>query len=238
MPVCVLILLFNKLHRSASIYGYYKTQLCASSVICCSFIALSHIKAPAPTPYLLSFQTMTQTDLQMLFTYGTLRDIYTSLPDSVRRICPPTVLNGNEQRLGTAILPAYNLYDVGKCPGILPSSDPSSIVHGDLFTVSSDSLRVLDDYEGYGIGYSAPWECIRKAIDVIGGDGQPIRAWVYVYNWPLKSCSRPIPHGDYIYWLAEPAKKDDDFDEYVGKLTKNGIDIRPSATGHDVRVST
>ena len=90
------------------------------------------------------------------------------------------------------------LYDLGHYPGFVPGAQPEEQVVGDLYRLHdpAGTLPMMDAYEEYGPAFPAPNEYLRRELPVRLGDGQRIRAWVYVYNWPVDKDDR-IHSGDF-----------------------------------------
>lgn len=141
---------------------------------------------------------------QYLFVYGTLRVSYTRLPNTVRNLRPPQLLNTSKDWKGLATLDNYLLYDLGSYPGIIPQQthDASkNIVHGDIFIVDPVVLPLLDEYECIGERFPFPQEYRRIITDVQlfeNDTPRKIRAWIYEYNWSLPRGSIFVSDGDYV----------------------------------------
>lgn len=77
----------------------------------------------------------------------------------------------------------HALIDLGPFPGMIPSEDPDSVVRGEVYEVSSATLRKLDNVEGEGSLYD------RKEVWVelygVGG-GVSAKAFAYIYRHPSK----------------------------------------------------
>jgi len=90
------------------------------------------------------------------------------------------------------------LYDLGEYPGLVPSSDRESWVHGELYEVDhpSNTLARLDDYEGCGPRSPRPHAFERVTLEVVQESGALEKAWVYVYRGATLG-RRRIVSGDY-----------------------------------------
>jgi len=113
-----------------------------------------------------------------LFVYGTL----------MRGFDHPMakLLSANADFLGPAACRG-KLYLVRHYPGLVLSDDAADIVHGELFRLRArdELLREFDMYEACGEGFAPPTEYVREMLSVTLGDGRPVEAWTYVYNWPV-----------------------------------------------------
>lgn len=130
---------------------------------------------------------------QHLFVYGTLRREFNH-PLAQR-------LARQAHLIGQGTVPG-RLYDLGDYPGLVPASIAGEQVLGDVYRLADPVrlLPILDDYE----------ECIptdpfnslylRQEITVSLAGGGSRRAWVYLFNRPVKSF-RLIPFGDYLRYL-------------------------------------
>jgi gamma-glutamylcyclotransferase (GGCT)/AIG2-like uncharacterized protein YtfP len=113
-----------------------------------------------------------------LFVYGTLMRGY---------VHPMAkLLSANADFLGEASCRG-RLYMVKHYPGLVPSSDKSDIVHGELYRLREAEalLREFDMYEACGEGFPEPTQYVRQMFSVTLADGSESEAWTYVYNWPL-----------------------------------------------------
>ena len=101
-----------------------------------------------------------------LFVYGTLMPHATTAygRDMRARL-------GREARLMGAATVCARLYDLGQYPGLVPSTDPSDVVHGVVLrlTDSEASLPWLDAYEGVTVG-NREIPCGAAANDEASGD--------------------------------------------------------------------
>ncbi len=79
----------------------------------------------------------------------------------------------DQKHLGQAVLPGYELYNLGSFPGIVP--DNQERVMGELYEIDHPVLRQLDRLEGNGYLY------IRHSTQVQQHD-TAIEAEVYVWN--------------------------------------------------------
>ena len=75
--------------------------------------------------------------------------------------------------LGRCQLPDYAMYHLGSYPGIQPCAGET--VYGELYLISDEMLRKLDQYEDEGTLYD------RKVVTV-WMDAQPIEASAYIYK--------------------------------------------------------
>lgn len=83
-------------------------------------------------------------------------------------------------------VPRYRIYDLGSYPGLIDAPDGLAI-HGEVYEVTEDTLRILDDAEGVSDGWYA-----RRPIHLLGGNDQhETHAWFW-----LKSVSGCPDCGD------------------------------------------
>lgn len=84
------------------------------------------------------------------------------------------------------------LYLIRHYPGLLLSSAPDDIVHGELFRMrhGDDLLAELDRYEACGDGFEEPTEYRREIVRVTQADGTATDSWTYIYNWPVTKLPR------------------------------------------------
>lgn len=97
------------------------------------------------------------------------------------------------------------LYRIGRYPGVVPSDDPTDLVHGEVYRLINPFLTLsrLDRYEECGPGFRKPTEYVRLRQLVRVSRGETLSAWVYVFNRPTKFLKR-IPNGDFIEKEARP----------------------------------
>ena len=89
------------------------------------------------------------------------------------------------------------LYDIGEYPGAIFDTEDNGFVYGSIYVMNTpvQTLKILDDYEGFGEDQLQPNEFIRKLLAVKTKD-EPVNCWVYLYNLPVDSY-RQIISGDY-----------------------------------------
>ncbi len=125
-----------------------------------------------------------------LFVYGTLRrDIGSEMYHLLARYA---------DFVGNAIYQG-KLYKIDDYPGVVPSDDPSDIVHGEVYRLREPELVLsrLDQYEECGPGFPEPTEFIRAIQQVQLESGETISAWVYLYNGPTEHLDL-ILSGDFL----------------------------------------
>jgi gamma-glutamylcyclotransferase (GGCT)/AIG2-like uncharacterized protein YtfP len=90
------------------------------------------------------------------------------------------------------------LYDLGEYPGAIADENYPDYVYGSIFKLNntSEALKYLDDYEGFGEDQELPNLFIRAMVSVETGSGQ-MDCWVYLYNLPVAGF-RLIESGDYV----------------------------------------
>src|SRR4051794_24812179 len=75
------------------------------------------------------------------------------------------------------------LFDLGPFPGLVPAAGPDDWVQGNLFELRDEMLLVeLDRYEDLPTEHTPPGLFERVKSEVVGSDGQAVRAWLYVYG--------------------------------------------------------
>lgn len=133
-----------------------------------------------------------------IFVYGTLRedpahDMYRVLARSATFVGDATA-NGR-------------LYDLGAYPGLVLSSDPDSIVHGEVYELKPDGaaqvLTLLDNYEGCGVNDPSSHEYRRELVRVRLSNGEETNAWTYLLNRDPSDMAH-IRGGDYLTWRKRP----------------------------------
>lgn len=95
------------------------------------------------------------------------------------------------------------LYSLGDYPGLVPRSDATDLIKGEVYEIKNDALertlQVLDDYEGLGPEDPLPHEYRRELVTVTLDDGRQLEAWAYVVNRSLEGLGR-IHSGDFAEW--------------------------------------
>jgi gamma-glutamylcyclotransferase (GGCT)/AIG2-like uncharacterized protein YtfP len=125
-----------------------------------------------------------------VFVYGTLRG--ESNNEFSRLLSEQAAL------IGRATMPG-RLYRVDWFPGMVSSSDPSERVKGEVYRLRnpSETLPILDDYEGCGADDSPPFEFDRVLAVASMEDGSELECWVYLYRRQPPEARR-IPSGDFL----------------------------------------
>jgi gamma-glutamylcyclotransferase (GGCT)/AIG2-like uncharacterized protein YtfP len=130
---------------------------------------------------------MIATESPHVFVYGTLmasatgtlgRDMRLRLRREARLIGPATIRG--------------RLYDLGRYPAFVASSEPADIVYGELLelTDAAVSLPWLDAYEGVERGTQAIGEYLRVRVTAALASGDTQDSWVYEFNRPVVGLPR------------------------------------------------
>jgi gamma-glutamylcyclotransferase (GGCT)/AIG2-like uncharacterized protein YtfP len=90
------------------------------------------------------------------------------------------------------------LYDVGEYPGAVHLPDTDHKVHGIIIKLEDvdQTLKYIDDYEGFGYDQLQPNLFIRKLLTV-QAENKNVKCWVYLYNHPTAHFKQ-ILSGDYL----------------------------------------
>ena len=120
-----------------------------------------------------------------LFVYGTLMRGQRSHRELVR--------NRDARFAGVAKIQGelYKLRNVNY-PGAVPTVQPESFVHGQLYVLRNPerTLQALDEFEGCGEGL------FRRALVDVWTRGRVAKAWTYFYARPLQQADL-VPNGRY-----------------------------------------
>ena len=128
-----------------------------------------------------------------LFVYGTLR----------REFKHPMaqLLAQHADFVGAGMLTG-RLYDFGGYPGLIYSENDAETVLGDVYVLrdAAQLWPILDEYEDYRPGQPALSLYLREEVSITMVEGGSRRAWVYLYNRPVKRFPW-IKSGDYLRYL-------------------------------------
>lgn len=125
-----------------------------------------------------------------LFVYGTLRKNFNnSARDFLAR---------NAEFFEYAVFQG-KLYKVDDYPAAIPSENTDEVVHGEVYRLKKAGivLAQLDNYEECSLAFAKPTEYVRAIHRVRLRSGKTIKAWVYLYNWPVIGLDR-IVSGDFL----------------------------------------
>ena len=88
------------------------------------------------------------------------------------------------------------LYRIDWYPGMVPSSDPTDRVYGEIYEMHHPELllKILDSYEAYDAGNPTPCEYLREIQPVTTLENVTLSCYVYLYNWPIDQANQ-IPSG-------------------------------------------
>ena len=85
------------------------------------------------------------------------------------------------------------LYLISTYPGLVESAASEDIVSGEVFELRDPAfLLMLDDYEGCGPDADQPAEYRRIRHTVTLDSGAQVKAWIYIYNWPVDESQRIV----------------------------------------------
>lgn len=125
-------------------------------------------------------------DGHLVFVYGSLRKHESNhgLLDASQLVCHQCATAGR-------------LYDTGQgYPAMVPS-DNGERVYGELYRVTTDVLKCLDELEGYrGEGEPNEYDRVVQRIET---DQGPVDAYVYVYPEERVKGMLAVPSGDWKY---------------------------------------
>ena len=125
-----------------------------------------------------------------LFVYGTLLSA-AGHPKGAR-------LQREGRLIGAASIPG-RLYRIKHYPGLVEGTDPSGLVHGEVYALNNpaSALTWLDAYEGIQPEAIERNEYERVERPVRLASGEPLTAWVYLYRKDVAP-HRLIPDGRWV----------------------------------------
>ncbi len=125
-----------------------------------------------------------------LFVYGTLMK---ATGNKMYRL-----LAGNSDFLDDGYFQG-KLYLVDYYPGVIDSTSPEDIVKGEIYLLKkpNETLNKLDLYEECGPSFDQPTEYIREKRDITLKSGKTLKAWVYIYNYPVQGL-KLLKSGDFL----------------------------------------
>jgi len=121
----------------------------------------------------------------LLFVYGTLlRDTGNDMSNLLKQdahFVDDAIYNGK-------------LYMVEDYPGIIPSSNQSDKVDGEVYQLNEPDklLQILDEYEECGKEFPTPTEYMREIQDIKLKNGKTCKAWVYIYKRSVENLEQII----------------------------------------------
>ena len=78
-----------------------------------------------------------------------------------------------------------NLYKINNYPGLILNKDGNKVnIEIYLLKDAEKAIKIIDDYEEVGIGFSQPNEYTKTYIDIHTSSGL-IKCLTYLYNWPV-----------------------------------------------------
>ncbi len=91
------------------------------------------------------------------------------------------------------------MYDLGRYPGAVASSNAADKVIGELYRLTDRNtlFLALDAYEHCGPDDPQPTQYVRRKETVYRANGEPVKAWIYLYNRPVNGLSW-IESGRYL----------------------------------------
>ena len=84
---------------------------------------------------------------------------------------------------GEGFIRGFDLYNLGRYPGIRPSDNPEHVVYGEVYLVDDRTLERVNQLEGEGSLY------LLQFTEVVMKD-KTVSAGVYVYNHGCRESSR------------------------------------------------
>lgn len=135
---------------------------------------------------------------EFLFVYGTLRQPLVEKVSSELK-----TLMSSLRYVGKGHI-AGELYDLGIYPGGITGDDFQTVIIGEVYELSdaSETLDVLDVYEGFVPGELEASLYARQKVTVTMENARKLECWIYVYNdWV--STGKLIPNGDYVDYLRK-----------------------------------
>ena len=130
-----------------------------------------------------------------VFVYGTLMSHFDNTIDNT--------LSMNEPKLGDGTFQG-KMFRVNRpdgslvYPAVVESDDPSDLVHGEIYLLSSPAIyHPLDEYEACSPDSPIPHEYERHVVDVNMANGASIKANIYLYAQPTDDLP-PIPSGSFL----------------------------------------
>jgi len=90
------------------------------------------------------------------------------------------------------------LYDIGEYPGAVADALRPGYVYGSIYIMNdaTETLKLLDDYEGFGEEQEQPNLFVREVIEV-EIDVKKLACWVYLYNLATDNYP-PVLSGKYL----------------------------------------
>ena len=131
-------------------------------------------------------------DIEYVFVYGTLRPPKPDTPESDTRYYPQ--IASYVQSVTPAYILQTELYDLGTYPAARPGD---SVIYGDLLTVQSQALAIMDRIEGHPTFFQRGRVLVHYTKD------NSIEAWIYWAPEALTLGKPRIPQGD---WLQRPTE--------------------------------
>jgi gamma-glutamylcyclotransferase (GGCT)/AIG2-like uncharacterized protein YtfP len=130
---------------------------------------------------------------ELLFVYGSLLNADNEFAG---------YLNSNAGLFSTGKLKG-KLYDIGEYPGAVIAPDGNYEISGHIYKLNNPqaTLKILDDYEGFGEDQEHPNLFVRKCLPVETTNGR-VYCWVYLYNLPVVGLKQIIS-GDYSDYLTK-----------------------------------
>lgn len=120
--------------------------------------------------------------LSLLFVYGTL------MSHAVNEMALALATNASKLGDGTFRGNMYRVHHpdgTWDYPAVIASGDPSDLVHGEIYQLSSpDIFDLLDDYEACGPNTPEPHEYRRQVVEVQTTESKCIKAHIYLYARP------------------------------------------------------
>ncbi|MEW5977308.1 MAG: gamma-glutamylcyclotransferase family protein [Acidobacteriota bacterium] len=130
-----------------------------------------------------------------LFVYGTLR---MGGSREIARLFPSSVFLDFAKVWGT-------LHDLGAYPGLELTAGGASVL-GEVYAVSGEVLKALDEIEGFYPSDPASSYFLRKKTKVLQLSGSRRDCWIYECNADRFALEHPIPSGD---WIEYARRKED-----------------------------
>ncbi|MES2731351.1 MAG: gamma-glutamylcyclotransferase family protein [Bacteroidota bacterium] len=84
------------------------------------------------------------------------------------------------------------MYKIDNYPGAVESAEVNAWVQGEIYLLKpdSDTLTVLDVYEGFLPMFPSQSEFVRKRVPARLCDGNWLTCWVYLYNLDVSNLAR------------------------------------------------